>query len=158
VAGDATVATGPGQRSWSRLAEAVLVDEGVRGELDLTFVDEPEMADLNLTHMGHEGPTDVLAFPIDGEHDRAATPDGVPRLLGDVVICPTVARRNAPGDAGVDAEAALHDELALLVVHGVLHILGWDHATDDERRAMQARERHHLDRWRSAGSPPLVGS
>jgi probable rRNA maturation factor len=149
-----TGADGAGAESWPRLAEAVLVDEDASGELDLTFVDETAMADLNLTHMGQEGPTDVLAFPIDGEGDRAEPGEhGVPRLLGDVVICPAVARRNAPGDADLDPETAVRDELALLVVHGVLHVLGWDHATEDERLAMQARERRHLDRWRSAGPP-----
>ena len=60
-------------------------------------------------------------------------------LLGDVVICPTVARRNAPEHAGT-----YEDELALLVVHGVLHVLGMDHAEPDETAAMQARERELL--------------
>jgi probable rRNA maturation factor len=129
---------------WRRLADIVLVDEGVVGELDLTFVDETAMAALNQQHMGQDGPTDVLSFPLDGEDISAVTDDGVPRLLGDVVICPSVAARNAPGHGGT-----VDDELALLVVHGVLHVLGWDHAEDDEREAMQARERHHLQRWQS---------
>ena len=128
---------------WRWLAAAVLVEEGMGGELGLTFVDEAAMAALNERHMGHDGPTDVLSFPLDGEDGPAAgdrADDDVPRLLGDVVICPSVAARNAPGP--------VDDELALLVVHGVLHVLGWDHAADDEREAMQARERHHLQRWR----------
>jgi probable rRNA maturation factor len=66
-------------------------------------------------------------------------------LLGDVAICPAVARRNAPTHAGT-----FDDELALLVVHGVLHLLGMDHAEVDERAEMQARERELLDRFHVA--------
>jgi probable rRNA maturation factor len=121
---------------WSALATAVLVDEGVEGELNLLFVDEAAIAVLNEEHLGHEGPTDVLSFPIDG-------PDaGADGLLGDVVVCPAVARRNAPDHAGT-----YEDELALLVVHGVLHVLGHDHAEDDEAAVMRAREVDHLERF-----------
>ncbi len=94
------------------------------------------MAALNREHMGHEGPTDVLSFPIDGTD---AGPDG---LLGDVVVCPAVARRNAPDHAGT-----YDDELALLVVHGVLHVLGHDHADADDAEAMRAREVDLLARF-----------
>ena len=112
----------------------------------LRFVDAAEMAELNLSHLGHEGPTDVLSFPIDGDPGAAPDPgddadDPLPWLLGDVVICPSVAAANAPGHAGT-----YDDELALLVVHGLLHLLGLDHAEVDERLAMQARERDLLDR------------
>lgn len=125
------------------LAWAVLVAEGVTApaELSVSFVDEDAMAELNRTHMGETGPTDVLAFPIDAD-----PVDGDPeRLLGDVVICPPVAARNAPEHAGT-----FDDEIALLIVHGTLHVLGWDHATDAETSAMQARERDLLAA--SAGS------
>ena len=143
----------------ARLAEAVLVEEGVRGdsELSLRFVDEPTIADLNERFLGGEGPTDVLAFPIDGVEvveggrfpDAGSTgPDRpppetteVPLLLGDVLVCPTVAERNAPDHAGT-----YEDELALLVVHGVLHVLGMDHADEAETAVMQARERELLAR------------
>ena len=138
---------------WVRLAESTLASEGVRGEAELSvlFVDEAAISDLNHRFMGVDGATDVLAFPIDGEEmapgrwpdggdpgpDRDAfDPDGLPLLLGDVVICPAVAARNAPEHAGT-----FDDELALLVVHGILHLLGMDHALDEERAAMQARER-----------------
>ncbi|MGH9271379.1 MAG: rRNA maturation RNase YbeY [Ilumatobacteraceae bacterium] len=129
---------------WCRLAQSVLDDEGRAGELTLTFVDRTEIAALNAEHLGHHGPTDVLSFPLDdGPDDR--NDDGVPILLGDVVVCPAVAAEQASAHAGT-----LDDELALLVVHGVLHVLGHDHATDDERRVMQDRElvlleRHHWD-------------
>jgi probable rRNA maturation factor len=150
-----------------RLAEQVLAVEGVSGdaELSLLFVDGEAMTTLNSTFMGATGPTDVLAFPIDaepvepGRHpdggsagpDREpASPDDLPLLLGDVVICPEVAAANAPGHAGT-----LEDELALLVVHGVLHVLGHDHAADAERQVMQARERDHLLAfWRAPARDP----
>jgi probable rRNA maturation factor len=121
---------------WSRLATDALAAEGAQGELSLLFVDEAAMAALNQEHMGHEGPTDVLSFPIDG---AAAGPDG---LLGDVVVCPAVARRNAPDHAGT-----YDGELALLVVHGVLHVLGHDHAEADDAEAMRAREVDLLARF-----------
>jgi probable rRNA maturation factor len=123
---------------WARLATAVLQAEVVEGELNLLFVDEAAMAVLNADHMGEAGPTDVLSFPIDGPD---AEPDG---LLGDVVVCPAVARRNAPDHAGT-----YEDELALLVVHGVLHVLGHDHAEANEAAAMRDREATHLKRFHS---------
>ena len=144
---------------WEALARAVLVAEGVSGEAELAllFVDEATIADLNQTFMGADGPTDVLAFPIDDEEVGVGrSPDGstsgpdrdpfgdVPLLLGDVVICPAVAARNAPTHAGT-----YDDEIALLVVHGVLHVLGWDHATPEETSQMQARERELLDQHHS---------
>jgi probable rRNA maturation factor len=119
---------------WAALARAVLTDEGVTGpaELALRFVGEGEISLLNETYLGHLGPTDVLSFPIEDD-PRAAGP--APVLVGDVVICPEVARRNAPGHAGT-----FDDEIALLVVHGVLHCLGMDHEVDAEAEAMEARE------------------
>ena len=137
---------------WGALARAVLVEEGVSGELDLTFVDEAAMSALNAEHMGQEGPTDVLAFPLDGGSAEPAPTDvEVPRLLGDVVICSAVARGNAAAHAGPDHDGTAEEELALLVVHGVLHVLGWEHASDDDRTAMQAREQYHLGRWHRSG-------
>jgi probable rRNA maturation factor len=140
---------------WVRLAQAVLAAEGVRGEAELSmlFVDEKSIADLNKRFLGKDGPTDVLAFPIDEEPAESgrspdsggsgpgftSEPDDIPTLLGDVVICPAVAARNAPEHAGT-----YEDELALLVVHGVLHLLGMDHLEDDEAEAMEARERELL--------------
>jgi probable rRNA maturation factor len=142
---------------WVMLAQAVLRDQGVRGEaeLSLLFVDEATMVDLNSRFMGSEGPTDVLAFPIDDPVEAGRWPDAastgpdrdppeiedLPLLLGDVVICPAVAARQAPEHAG-----SYEDELALLVVHGVLHVLGHDHADPEEEAAMQALERELLAR------------
>ncbi len=141
------------------LAEEVLAAEGVQAgaEVGLLFVDEAAMADLNLRHMGVAGPTDVLAFPLDGAgatHGGAPELDGGSELLGgseilgdsvflvgDVVVCPTVARR-AADERGEQVE----DELALLVVHGMLHLLGHDHAEPAEAAEMQQRERDLLGR------------
>ena len=92
---------------------------------------------LNVEHMGGTGPTDVLSFPLDAAEDSVVGPG--PRLLGDVVVCPAVAADQAPTHAGT-----LDDELALLIVHGILHVLGWDHATEDETATMQAREQDLL--------------
>jgi probable rRNA maturation factor len=129
---------------WGRLADAALAAEGAAdAEVTVLFVDEAHMADLNRRFMGSAGPTDVLAFPID-EAGAPAPEDssGPPSMLGDVVICPSVAHRNAPEHAGT-----YDDEIALLLVHGLLHLLGHDHADDDERARMQARETDLLERF-----------
>lgn len=131
---------------WCRLATAVLATEGRHGEMTLTFVDRDEIAALNVEHLGHGGPTDVLSFPLD--HDDAGD---VPFLLGDVVICPAVAAAQAPDHAGT-----LDDELALLVVHGILHVLGHDHADVDEASAMRGRELEHLEASHWNGPAPIA--
>ena len=121
---------------WAALAAAVLRSEGRAGELTLTFVDVVEMAALNEEYMGKLGPTDVLSFPLDADADPGSIPaEWGPVLLGDVVICPAVATESAPTHAGTT-----DDELALLTVHGVLHVLGHDHAELDETAVMRARE------------------
>ena len=141
-----------------QLARKVLSAEGLKGDVELSmlFVDEPASADLNKRFLGEHGPTDVLAFPMD-EHpveggrspDSGGTGPGVqneptelPTMLGDVVVCPSVARRNAEA-----ASRRYEDELALLVVHGILHLLGMDHVEPDEATAMQQRERELLGRF-----------
>ncbi len=126
---------------WSSLAEAVLRDEGVEGpcELNITFVDIDEMTALNVEHMEGSGPTDVLSFPLDD--DKRDVFDGQPRLLGDIMICPEVVQNQAPFDA--------EGEVALMVVHGILHILGMDHQDADDAIEMKAAEQRHLSRWRS---------
>jgi probable rRNA maturation factor len=147
---------------WVRLARSVLEAEGVKGdaELSMLFVDEPAMADLNQRFTGKEGATDVLAFPIDEEPSEGGrSPDSggtgpgflppepaeMPLLVGDVVICPAVAARNAPEHAGT-----YDDELALLVVHGILHLMGMDHLDDAEANAMEQRERELLAQFHNA--------
>jgi probable rRNA maturation factor len=144
---------------WATLAEAVLRAEGMRGdaELSVLFVDEPAIAALNSRFLGKDGPTDVLSFPIEDEPvgggrspDSGGTGPGwmppddepMPTLLGDVVICPEIAWRQAPEHAGT-----YDDELALLVVHGILHLLGMDHEEEAEAEVMERRENELLDRF-----------
>jgi probable rRNA maturation factor len=144
---------------WLRLARLVLREERAPSdaEVSLIFVDEEAIADLKARFLGGDGPTDVLAFPIDEEQGPGGRQpdtggrgpgtgtevDDPPLVLGDVVVCPTVAERQAPDHAGT-----LDDELALLVVHGVLHLLNYDHADEREAASMQRRERELLDRFR----------
>ena len=144
---------------WLKLAEQVLDAEGVRGdaELSILFVDQRSMADLNRRFHAQDGATDVLAFPIDEEPSEGGrSPDSggtgpgyappepadLPTLLGDVVICPAVATRNAAEHAGT-----YDDELALLIVHGILHLMGMDHDDDEEAEVMEARERELLGKF-----------
>jgi len=101
------------------LAGEVLRAEGVEdGELGLAFVAPAEMQDLKRDPLGIDEPTDVLSFPIDGRDDL---PEGVPRLLGDVVLCPQV--------VGADWRWPL--------THGLLHLLGYDHGDEMEAREEQ---------------------
>ena len=126
-----------------RLASFVLTDQGVPDamEVSLLFVDREAIAQLNSHHMGKDGPTDVLAFPIDMPGE---SPAGAPSILGDVVVCPDVAAAQA-GEHGVTAAA----EMELLVVHGLLHLLGHDHAEADERAAMFALTDRLLSQFRA---------
>ena len=145
---------------WAELARHVLAAENVRDDIEvsLLFVDEPTISELHQRFLGKNGPTDVLAFPIDeeavpgGRYPDQGGPgpggpvgeddDDVPMLLGDVVVCPTVAARNA-----ADHSVTVDDELALLVVHGLLHLLGMDHLDDTDAERMEKRERELLDRY-----------
>jgi probable rRNA maturation factor len=146
------------------LAEKVLRAEGVRGdaELSMLFIDEQSMADLNKRFVGKDGPTDVLSFPIDeepmeggrspdsggsGPGDMPTEPSDMPTLLGDIVICPAVAARNVADGIHDDRAATYDDELALLVVHGILHLMGMDHVDDEEAQVMEAREKELLDKF-----------
>jgi probable rRNA maturation factor len=153
---------------WQSLARSVLADEGIRGgtELSIFFVEVDDIAELNHEHMGMAGPTDVLAFPIDAGEvvevvsgptgasrgpDRSPPDRGdLPLLLGDIVICPAVARDQAPDHAG-----NLDDELALLVVHGTLHVLGWDHDSESATENMRQRERQLLEAHHWHGPVPV---
>ena len=101
------------------LACRVLRGEGVDdGELGLAFVGSEEMRGLKREHLGIDEPTDVLSFPIDG---REELPSGVPRVLGDVILCPQV----------------FGDEWRRPLTHGLLHLLGFDHGEEMEAREEQ---------------------
>ncbi len=112
------------------LARTTLRGEGLADvELSVSFVEEAEIEDLHVRYMNEPGSTDVLSFAL-GEVDE----HGV-RLLGDVVIAPAVAGRNNPGDPPA--------ELRLLLVHGILHLLGYDHERDIEKATMWARQERY---------------
>jgi probable rRNA maturation factor len=131
--------------------------------IGLILSDDRELAELNITHLGHEGPTDVLSFPLlppaafpahsgqDPQLRRAAAPFALPpgrRVhLGDIVVSVERAVEQANegrgGQTG-DRRWSPADELRLLVTHGTLHICGWDHAQPPEEAAMRAAERKLL--------------
>lgn len=153
---------------WMQLAGAVLADLGVRGaaELSLLFVTVDEITALNEEYMQASGPTDVLAFPIDAADVETAAGPGhasrgpsrpdpdlsdLPLLLGDVVICPAVAVAQAPSHAGT-----VDDEFALLVVHGILHVMGHDHAEPDETTRMRTEELRLLSAYHWHGPAPAA--
>ena len=123
------------------LATAVLDEEGLSDrliEVNIYFVDEESIANLNAQHMNQIGPTDVLAFPLDDpkksdNHDEFL-------LLGDVVICPKVADRQATNHS-------YEAEISLLLIHGILHLLGYDHAKEDERLIMEKRQQDILQEY-----------
>jgi probable rRNA maturation factor len=108
------------------LAHRSLTGEGVKqGELSVSFVTIEEMEELHVRFLGEPGPTDVLSFPQDGDP-----------MLGDVVICPAYA---------ADTNDDLESELRLLLVHGILHLLGYDHEEDTDRAQMWARQEHYVE-------------
>jgi probable rRNA maturation factor len=103
----------------AELARRALAAEGVEdGELGLQFVGAEEMRDLKREHLGVDEATDVLSFPIDGTDPL---PDGIPRQLGDVVLCPEV----------------VGDDWRWPLVHGLLHLLGYDHGAEMEKREQE---------------------
>ncbi len=127
-----------------RLAEIVLGEEGYPDETQLTLllVDDDEMTGYNRRFLERDGPTDVLAFPVEEllpglvpEHD----PLGPPLLIGDVIIAPSYVRRQA-----VNHGVSFEDELSLMVTHGILHLLGYEHGNDEEAERMERRERDLL--------------
>jgi probable rRNA maturation factor len=151
---------------WQQLALDVLNAEGVRGGTEMTvmFVDASTMTEMNTQYMGNAYATDVLSFPLDaveairspGPGALSKTPEpspldlaDFPLLLGDVVICPSVAVHQAPHHAGT-----IDDEFALLLVHGILHVLGDDHDTPEAEAKMHARERQHLEAFHWRGDAP----
>ena len=155
----------------ARLARLVMDAEGVEeSEVSMLLVDRSVMTDLNERYMGEDRPTDVLAFPIDGPSPASGPPEGpsgprgfaadrlgdpddedalededdddAPWLLGDIVLCPAYAAEQATRNG-----QSLTAELELLTVHGILHLLGYDHAEPDEEKEMFALQRQLLEEW-----------
>jgi probable rRNA maturation factor len=125
-----------------------------RSSLGIVLSDDAELATLNEAHMGHDGPTDVLSFPLVASTPtpgastvRFVLPPGHRVHLGDVIVSvERAAAQAAEGRGGQTGDVAWDtaDELRLLVVHGTLHVCGWDHAEPDEEAAMRALEREVL--------------
>lgn len=131
--------------AFERLAGFVLDREDApeNCELSIAVVELVEMSELNSVHRGKTGPTDVLSFPCD---DLCAVfgPDE-PVILGDVVIAPEVAESQA-----AEYGHTVEEELNLLLVHGVLHLLGYDHVADEDADVMRVREQAILLAWSAA--------
>jgi probable rRNA maturation factor len=131
------------------LARRVLMCEGQRPETEVNvlLVDEGSMSELHERYMGQEGPTDVLAFPLDEDEEtgpgwppgRGLEGSDYPYLLGDVVICPSVAATQAER-----AGWSVQEECSLLLVHGLLHLLGHDHADREGAARMKERQAYYL--------------
>jgi len=117
-------------------------------ELCIKAVDEPTIAQLNQQWMEKAGPTDVLAFPMDELRPGLVNDEPEEGVLGDLVLCPAVAEAQG-ATAGHGTEA----ELELLTVHGILHLLGYDHAEPEEHKEMFGLQDQLLEEWRvSTGS------
>src|SRR4051795_3768175 len=119
-----------------------------QAELCITAVDEDTMAELNAKWMDKTGPTDVLAFPMDELRPGAVTEEPEEGVLGDLVLCPAVAVRQAEEAAAGDqpGHTALA-ELEMLTVHGILHLLGYDHAEPEEHQEMFGLQARLLGEW-----------
>jgi len=145
------------ERALVQVARHVLDAMGVSplAELSVMLVDPDHMAELHMKWMDEPGPTDVMAFPMDeldlrgskgaGHAHHSKGDDSAPALLGDVVLCPAVAETQAR-EAGHSTE----EELDLLTTHGVLHLLGFDHAEPDEHAQMFGLQGELLASWRLA--------
>jgi probable rRNA maturation factor len=140
-------------RELSRLARFVMDRMRVhpQAELCIKLVDEETMSELNGQWMGKPGPTDVLAFPLDELRPGLVDEEPEEGVLGDLAICPTIAERQAEearanGRPGYSTD----DEIDLLTVHGILHLLGYDHAEPEEHREMFGLQARLLAEWQGA--------
>lgn len=117
-------------------------------EVSISFVDDGEMARLNESYRGKDGPTDVLSFECDNIDDgfdmMPSGCDDMPYELGDIIIAPDVAKRQNDEFA-----TTFQEEIELLLVHGLLHLCGYDHIEDVEAQVMEARESELLEEWRA---------
>jgi len=130
----------------SRLARFVMDRMRVHplAELCIKAVDEATIAELNQRWMDKEGPTDVLAFPMDELRPGLVGEEPEEGVLGDLMLCPAVAARQAEGAGHLEAA-----EIELLTVHGILHLLGYDHAEPEEHREMFGLQAQLLEQWRA---------
>jgi probable rRNA maturation factor len=119
-----------------------------QAELCIKAVDESTIAELNEQWMEKEGPTDVLAFPMDELRPGLVNEEPEEGVLGDLVLCPAIAEQQGEA-AGHGKEA----ELELLTVHGILHLLGYDHAEPEDHQVMFGLQDDLLAQWRSRPTP-----
>ena len=122
-------------------------------EVSISFVDNEKIAELNERFRGIEGPTDVLSFECDNISDDMTAADG-PNCplyeLGDIIIAPDVAAAQAD-----EYGNSFEQEISLLLVHGLLHLCGYDHITDDEAEVMEGREKELLTAWSERNLPAI---
>ena len=135
------------ERRTQRLARFTLDRMRVHplAELCVTAVDEGTIAELNAKWMEKDGPTDVLAFPMDELRPGMVNEEPEEGILGDLVLCPAIA-----ADQAKAAGHSTTDELDLLTVHGILHLLGHDHAEPEEHKEMFGLQDELLAAWRSS--------
>jgi probable rRNA maturation factor len=135
----------------SRLARFVMDRMRVhaQAELCIKLVDEATIAELNEQWMGKEGPTDVLAFPMDELRPGLLDEEPEEGVLGDLMIAPTIAEKQ-----GATAGHGTLAEVELLTTHGILHLLGYDHAEPDEHREMFGLQAEILREWGSTAQAP----
>lgn len=133
-------------KHFSRLARFVMDQMRVHplAELCIKAVDEDTIAELNEKWMDKEGPTDVLAFPMDELRPGLVNEEPEEGVLGDLVLCPVVAERQ-----GETAGHGTLAELELLTTHGILHLLGYDHAEPEEHKVMFGLQDQLLGQWRA---------
>ncbi|HJQ05677.1 MAG TPA: rRNA maturation RNase YbeY [Nocardioides sp.] len=138
--------TGLDARHFERLARFVMDTMRVhpQAELCIKAVDEATIAQLNEQWMEKEGPTDVLAFPMDELRPGMVDEDPEEGVLGDLILCPVVAERQ-----GAEAGHGTLAELELLTTHGILHLLGYDHAEPEEHKEMFGLQDRLLAEWRA---------
>ncbi|MDV2976042.1 rRNA maturation RNase YbeY [Glutamicibacter sp. HZAU] len=117
-------------------------------EVSIVFIDEEAMSALHVEWMDLEGPTDVMSFPMDELRPGTAGAPGENGILGDIVICPTVAEAQAKAGGH-----STHDEILLLTTHGLLHLMGFDHMEPAEKEEMFALQRKLLESYTGRPAP-----
>jgi len=134
----------------SALADSVLKAMFLHPETEVSvvFIDEDAMSALHVEWMDLEGPTDVMSFPMDELRPGTAGAPGEGGILGDIVICPTVAEAQAKAGGH-----STHDELLLLTTHGLLHLMGFDHMEPDEKEEMFTLQRRLLESYTGRPAP-----
>jgi probable rRNA maturation factor len=138
---------------YARLARFTMSRLRVHPEADLCLklVDEPTMTEFNRRYMGKEGATDVLSFPMDELRPAADDEPEAEGILGDMLLCPQFAAAQAPS-----FNRTPDDEMRLLTIHGILHLLGYDHAEPGEEREMFALQARLLAEWQGVRSGEAV--